>query len=90
MSLPFPIVILGIFGIAWVIADSKISLPLRKIVAARSIWAVTLLECPACLSFWFGLAAGFGMRLGAEAILFAFACTATSLVLYSLAGGPRG
>jgi len=71
MTLPPPyhfIFALGVvWGAAWVIADSKLSLPLRIWIVKRvgfEGWAIKLLECPACLSFWLGVAAGGFMRMG--------------------------
>lgn len=41
------------------LADSKHIVAVPKIVKFASIWLLSLLECPACLSFWFGIAASF-------------------------------
>lgn len=52
----------AIYGIAWIVAESKISYPLRREVAntlGPESLVLTLLECPVCQSFWYGLAAGF-------------------------------
>ena len=47
----------AVWGAAWALADSKISLPARKALAARfgESWLLALIECPACTSFWLGL-----------------------------------
>lgn len=47
----------AIWGAAWVIADSKLTLPVRSALASRfgESWLLSLLECPACTSFWLGL-----------------------------------
>ena len=50
------------FGLAFVIGHSKISRPFRLLLGPTSDrqvvrhWLIMLLECPACLGFWFGLA----------------------------------
>jgi hypothetical protein len=71
MTLPPPyhfLFALGVvWGAAWVIADSKLSLPSRRWIALR--WGeenvgIQLLECPACLSFWLGIGAGQIMHMG--------------------------
>lgn len=52
------------FGLAFVIGQSKISLPLRLLLEPQDdrqvfrVWVTLLLECPACLGFWFGLIYG--------------------------------
>lgn len=59
------------FGLAWIIADSKASRPVRRLVAyfaeheaasrATRVIAslvLALLECVACLGFWIGLVVG--------------------------------
>jgi len=77
---------LGVFGVSWIIADSKISLPFRRVVAAKlgpeSLF-LALLECPPCLSFWLGLAAAFAFHWMAFAVVMAPLCTAVSLLLWS-------
>ncbi len=79
-------VALGVFGVAWIIADSKISLPIRRVVAARfgaeSLF-LALLECPPCLSFWLGLGAAFLFHWAHFAVVLAPLCTAVSLLLWS-------
>lgn len=75
----------AIWGASWVIADSKISLPVRFWVAERTRlhWLLDLLECPACLSFWIGLAVAFLLLdLRWLAIPFALASCGISLVLF--------
>lgn len=44
----------AVFGLAWVVGHSKISLPSRTWLAARSKFAVELLECVGCFSFHVG------------------------------------
>lgn len=44
----------AVFGSAWVVGHSKISLPLRTWLAARSKFLIDLLECVGCLSFHVG------------------------------------
>src|SRR3990172_5118683 len=92
MTLPPPyhfIFALGVvWGLAWVIADSKLSLPLRLAVVARSgedgFW-IKLLECPACLSFWLGIAAGGFMHMGfLGAIAFGIFACGISFILAAL------
>jgi hypothetical protein len=77
---------LGVFGVSWIIADSKISLPARRL-AAKTLGAdsllLTLLECPPCLSFWLGLGAAFLLHWASFAIVMAPLCTAVSLLLWS-------
>jgi hypothetical protein len=97
MTLPPPyhfIFALGVvWGAAWVIADSKLTLPFRNWVASTfgdESWAIQLLECPACLSFWLGAGAAaiaFPYMRFFGAIAFGlFACGA-SLVLAALTIG---
>jgi len=87
-AIPLPVFFLAVFGIAWIISDSKISLPVRVAIAKRlgtESALVTFLECPACLSFWIGLGVGFGAfgSFGFAALLFAPACSAVSLLLWT-------
>lgn len=55
---------LACFGLAYVIGYSKISLPFRLVLEPENdrqvfrAWVTMLIECPACLGFWFGLAYG--------------------------------
>jgi hypothetical protein len=77
---------LGVFGVSWIIADSKISLPFRRFVAAQlgaDSLLLTLLECPPCLSFWLGLASAFLLHWARFAVVMAPLCTAVSLVLWA-------
>lgn len=63
----FAFYFLAAFGLAYIIGHSKISLPFRqaldpgpKIESQGDVfrsWLLILLECPACLGFWIGLAA---------------------------------
>ena len=82
---------LAVFGVAWIIADSKISLPVRKAIATRlgaDSLLLTLLECPPCLSFWLGIAAAFLLGDGRSAIVLAPLCTAISLILWTYVDWP--
>jgi hypothetical protein len=83
-------VCMSVFGLAWIIADSKISLPIRKKIAAQvgeASLILTLLECPPCLSFWLGGIVGVVMGLGLGAVGLAFVCVAFSLIAWSFVGG---
>lgn len=80
--------LLAIWGAAWVIADSKISLPVRlgifnaKWIPMR-LRILDFLECPACTSFWMGLAVGvLFLRLGWFSIAFGLMACGVSLVLF--------
>jgi hypothetical protein len=55
------------FGLAFILGQSKISLPFRLMLEpnemktpaqAFRMWLLWLFECPACLGFWTGLAWG--------------------------------
>lgn len=53
------------FGVAYAIGHSKLTLSLRNQLARETndgstvaYYALTLMECPACLGFWVGLGAG--------------------------------
>lgn len=52
---------LATFGLSYIVGRSKISLPVREALAALHRGPVDflleLVECPACLGFWLGLAA---------------------------------
>lgn len=56
----------AVLGFAYVIGQSRISLPFRILLAgaegnrafAFRQWLVNLVECPSCASFWVGLLAG--------------------------------
>jgi hypothetical protein len=84
------VICMAVFGCAWIIADSKISLPLRKWIASwsgeQSI-ILMLIECPPCLSFWLGLATGIGLGLGFYAFPLALVTTCFSVVIWALIGG---
>lgn len=56
--IPLVIHTFAAFGLAFVVGFSRISLGFREWVAARSVWGIALLECPACLGYWIGLASG--------------------------------
>jgi len=79
-------VALSVFGVSWIIADSKISLPIRRVIAkklgAESLF-LALLECPPCLSTWLGLGASISFDWGRFAVVFTPFCTAVSLLLWS-------
>jgi hypothetical protein len=95
MTLPPPyhlIFALGVvWGAAWVIADSKLSLPFRHWVVSK--WGneskpIEFLECPACLSFWLGLAAGGFMHMGVfGAIGFGLFACGVSIILAAITIG---
>jgi len=75
------------YGLAWVVAESKISYPLRREVAhvlGQESAFLALLECPVCQSFWYALAAGyFIIRMGFwHSIVFAMVSITTSAVLW--------
>lgn len=80
---------LAIWSLSWIIADSKISLPARLWLAQSEFnihlrgWPLTLAECPACLSFWIGLAVALiFFHLEWLAIPFALVSCGISLVLF--------
>ncbi len=81
--------LLAIFGLAWIIADSKISYLLRLKIAQSRYWQLnTFLECPACTSFWIGLVTGAWMVSGSplwvivHSIAFGLASSGSSLLLF--------
>jgi hypothetical protein len=77
---------LAVFGVAWIIADSKISLPVRRFVAKQlgdASLFLMLLECPPYLSFWLGLGAAFLVNQPWLAVVLAPLCTAVSLLLWT-------
>jgi hypothetical protein len=83
----YALAILAVWGLAWIIADSKISFPIRGWISLRgppwSTLVLSFLECPACTSFWFGLATAIlFLDLRWLAIPFALASCGTSLVLF--------
>ncbi len=87
--MPCALALTAIWGLSWIIADSKISLPIRLWISLRgppwSTWVLSFLECPACTSFWLGLAtAVIFLDLRWLAIPFALASCGTSLVLFIL------
>ncbi len=53
---------LAAFGFAYIIGFSKISLPFREWLEifgrrfAPARWLLALIECPACVGFWWGVA----------------------------------
>lgn len=70
-----PLYVFASFGAAFVLGYSKITLPLRmflhgasepptyhwgrRAIAFSARWFLALLECPACVAFWLGVAAAF-------------------------------
>jgi hypothetical protein len=95
LTLPPPyhfIFALGVvWGAAWAISDSKLTLPLRLAVVARfgdQSRIIQLLECPACLSFWLGIGAGGFMHMGfLGAIAFGIFACGISFILAALTIG---
>jgi len=82
----------AIYGLAWIVAESKLSYPLRREVAntlGPSSLVLILLECPVCQSFWYGLAAGFFiLRLGLWlSLAFSLVAVTSSAVLWNLTRG---
>lgn len=73
----------AIYGWAWIVSSSKISLPFREWVARQTpedSLFLTLIECPVCLSFHGGWIAGaFVFGLGF------FGCIALALVATTFA-----
>ncbi len=51
--------VLFAFGLAYVVGQSLISLRWRILLAEKSPFLTSLIECPACLGFWIGVAGGF-------------------------------
>lgn len=52
---------LSLYGIAWVVGQSKISLPMREELQLKGDigrFFLTLFECVGCFGFWEGLIAG--------------------------------
>lgn len=78
---------LAAFGVAWIMADSKISLPARHWVVSKlgsESLLIQFLECPPCLSFWLGLAWGiFVFHSFLTALFLAPVCTAFSIIAWS-------
>jgi hypothetical protein len=78
------LVCLFVFGVAWVIADSKISVPFRRAeVFGEDSFVLALLECPPCLSFWLGLFSGLGLGLGLASVALGFVSTAFSVIAWT-------
>jgi hypothetical protein len=81
------LICLWAFGVSWIIADSKISLPIRHWIVSKvgsESLLIQFLECPPCMSFWIGLFTGFLVyNSAAIAIVLAPVCTATSIVTWS-------
>ena len=60
--LAWPFYCLTAFGLAFVVGQSKISLPFRVALAKAGpvgLFLVELLECPGCFGFWCGIAYSF-------------------------------
>lgn len=80
--------LLALYGLAWVLAESKISLPVRNELEVKGNvgrFVLALMECPACFGFWEGLVAGsfvFGPKI--SAVGFGFAVTASNLLLHAI------
>jgi len=77
----------AVYGLAWIVADSKLSYPFRRQVASTfgaDSLLLALLECPVCQSFWYGLAAGFFfLNLGLWlSLAFALIAVTSSAVLW--------
>ena len=86
------IVALTVWGLAWIIADSKISFPVRVAIAetlGKDSIFLTLLECPPCLSFWLGLGISVLSGLKLFSIAMAFICTGFSLLCWTYVEGNR-
>jgi hypothetical protein len=83
------VICMATFGLAWIIADSKISIPFRTWIARHTgedSIVLMLLECPPCLSFWIGLFFGIGYGLGLYSILIAFVTTCFSVIAWAIVG----
>lgn len=59
MNVTWVLYFLAAFGFAFIVGHSWISLAFREWAALseKGLWFAKLLECPACLGFWIGLAA---------------------------------
>lgn len=78
-----------LFGFCYIVGHSVITLPLRKWIATKpfSKWPLTLIECPACMSFWIGLAVGIWYPvLPQHPIMFALLSCGTSAFLGLVSG----
>lgn len=82
------------FGIAWVLGHSKITLAFRYWLGGSvaenkppkfgrfGYWAISLIECPACLGFWTGLIYAFAVgEQWRFALTRAFACLVSNMLL---------
>ena len=90
----------AVFGLCWGIGGSKLTLPIRVSFAAwieteeahgqpvrASAFLLDLIECPACLGFWFGLLFGFIDGAGYKgAISIAFYTAGVNYLLGRLTG----
>lgn len=56
--LPLFLWFLCAFGFCYAVGHARVSLGFRTRLAIVSEWLTSLLECPACLGFWVGLAGG--------------------------------
>jgi hypothetical protein len=85
---------IAIFGFVYIVGHARISLPVREWIATTPFAAVlALIECPACLSWWCGLGAGFGgfapipfPSLTVAAFALAFYSAGSSYLLARLTG----
>lgn len=77
-----------VYALAWVVADSKLSLAVREKLVARigAGLLVLFLECVTCLGFYIALfVAGVILRLGFfDSIVFALVYVPFSLVLWRI------
>ena len=82
---------LSVFGLTYIVGQSKISLPVREFLANTRnvllVFLIDLVECPACASWWIGLIHGFFTQPGPlSALCQACMTTGSSLLLARLAG----
>jgi hypothetical protein len=89
---------LACYGLAWVVGQSHLTLPLRQYlsIAPRGPrrFLLTLMECVGCFGFWEGFALGlFLSRTLLLAVVLGFAVSASNLILdaaVSLGENHRG
>ncbi len=80
------------FGLAWGIADSKLTYPFRVAWADTqkstfAVWFLWLIECPACLGVWQGLGGYFlGITPFTSWYFAAFFTCASNLILAKYVG----
>lgn len=90
--LPLLFWFLAAFGLCYVVGHARVSLPFRQrlgdVAEAKQwramLWFVELIECPACLGFWLGLAGGWFMPTLVPAPV---PCAAFTLGLATCASG---